>query len=88
MKEHKKFKPDPKPFKENRICSFYKVTDENGKRFYAKFFLEKKLEDLNMLESSEYNQSVLSDLSDQTFPDNFLEVKYTYAIPDGFIFVT
>jgi hypothetical protein len=44
MKEDKKFKPDAKPFKENRICSFYKVTDENGQRFYAKFFLEKKLE--------------------------------------------
>ena len=50
--------------------------------------LEKKLEELNMLESSEYNQSVLSDLSDQTFPENFLEIQYTYAIPDGFIFVT
>ena len=41
-----------------------------------------------MFESTEYNQTVLSDLSDQVFPEHFLEIKYTYSIPEGFIFVT
>ena len=68
-KDDKKFKPEPKPFKETKISSMYRVVDENEKKFFAKFFLEKKLIELNIFESTEYNQTVLSDLSDQLFQE-------------------
>ena len=50
--EDKKFKPESKPIKENRISSIYRVTDEKEDQFYAKFFLEKKLHELNIFEST------------------------------------
>lgn len=37
--EDKKFRPESKPFKENKLSSMYRVVDEKDEKYFAKFFL-------------------------------------------------